>query len=403
MRMKNTPSPGNRPLRPRDAVIVDAVRTPVGRRDGKLAGWRPDDLLAFTLRALVERVGLDAAKIDDVIVGCVDQAGEQSLNIGRRATLIAGFPLEVTGTTIDRQCGSSQQALHFAASSVLAEAADVVIAAGVESMTRVPIAGSAHIYGSPVSPRYEERYEWVEQGTSSEMMAEHFGLSRPELDEFALESHVRAATAITQGRFQREIEPVPVSGENGAETLFDTDEGVRFDTSLEKLAKLRSAFREDGVTTAGNASQISDGAAAVLVMAAETAEELGLKPRARVVAQAISGVDPTMMLHGPISATAKVLRRACLETNDVDLFEVNEAFAVVPVAWLKGTGVDAQRLNVNGGAIALGHPLGASGARIMATLLHELERRGGRYGLQTMCTLGGMATATIIERLSASR
>ncbi len=390
----------NGPLRPRDAVIVEAVRTPVGRRNGKLAAWRPDDLLAFTLRALVARAGLAAETIDDVIVGCVDQAGEQSLNIARRAILIAGFPLEVVGTTVDCQCGSSQQALHFAANAVMAGAADVVVAAGVESMSRVPMAGSSHIYGSPVSPRYEERYPWVEQGTSSELMATHFGLSRLELDTYSLESHARAAAAIAGDRFRREIVPVPMPADTEAERLFETDECVRLDTSLDALAKLKPAFREDGVTTAGNASQISDGAAAVLVMAAEKAVELGLRPRARIVAQAVAGVDPTMMLHGPIAATAMVLKRAGLHADKIDLFEVNEAFATVPVAWLKETGLGHERLNVNGGAIALGHPLGASGARITATLLHELERRGGRYGLQTMCTFGGMATATVIERVT---
>jgi acetyl-CoA acetyltransferase family protein len=389
------------------AVIVDAVRTAVGRRNGQLKDWHPVDLAAETLRALVTRNDLDPALVEDVIMGCVMQVGEQALNVGRNAALAAGFPEEVPGVTIDRQCGSSQQAAHFAAQAVLAGAQDIVIAAGVENMTRVPMGVTAQQGpGLPFGPRMLERYSQglVPQGISAEMMAEKWGLSRTELDELALESHLRAARATEEGRFEEQIIPVGITRENGTRQTVSRDEGIRPDTSLEKLGSLQPAFKSDGVVTAGNSSQISDGAAAVLIMSEDRAAQLGLTPMARFVSFAMAGVDPVMMLTGPIPATEKVLARAGLGVGDIDLFEVNEAFASVTAAWRIEHG-DAdpmglwERTNVNGGAIALGHPLGASGARLLTSLVWELERTGGRYGLQTMCEGGGMANALIIERI----
>ncbi len=384
-----------------EAVIVDAVRTAIGRRGGKLGPVRPDDLLALTLREVVNRAGVDPAQVDDVIVGCVTQTGEQGMNIGRAAVLIAGFPVEVPGTTVNRFCGSGQQAVNFAAQGVLSGSQDIVIGAGVENMTRVPMGSDASGPGEgPVSPKLMDLFEIIPQGNSAEMIAKKWGFSREQLDEFAFQSHVKAGQAIQEGRFKREIFPVEVK-QNGSSYQFDVDEGVRIPPSREKMAQLKPAFQADGgVVTAGNSSQISDGAAAVLVMSAEKAKALGLKPRARIVAQAIVGSEPTIMLTGPIPATAKVLKKAGLQIKDIDLFEVNEAFAPVVLAWQHETGADMEKVNYNGGAIALGHPLGASGARLLTTMLHELERQDARYGLSTMCIGYGMGIATIIERLN---
>jgi acetyl-CoA acyltransferase len=385
----------------REAVIVEAVRTAVGRRGGRLKDWHPVDLLAQTLTALVQRTGIDPGRVDDVIAGCVSQVGEQSLNVGRNAVLAAGFPETVPGTTVDRQCGSSQQAIHFAAQGVLSGAYDVVIAGGVESMTRVPIGSSSQGPGAPFGSQMLRRYDnrLVHQGISADLIAQKWELSRSELDEFSLESHRRAAQATAEGHFKSQIVPVPVKNEDGSTSMFEQDEGIRSDTSLEKLASLKPAFKPDGLITAGNSSQISDGAAAVLIMERNTAERLGLKPRARFVSFSLAGDNPILMLTAPIPATFKVLERAGLTLEQIDLVEINEAFASVVLAWQRETGADWQRVNVNGGAIAVGHPLGASGARLTTVLLHELERRGGRYGLQTMCEGGGMANGTIIERI----
>ena len=382
-----------------NAVIIDAVRTPMGKRNGSLKDWHPVDLAAHTLRALVERSDLDPALVDDVIMGCVMQVGDQAGNVGRNAALAAGFPESVTGTSIDRQCGPSQQAAHFAAQGVMAGAYDVVIAAGVESMTRVPM-GASFLPGSmPFGPKVFERFDLIPQGISAERIAEKWDISRLANDEFALQSQLRAARATDEGRFDREVIPVPVTTDEG-EQMFARDETFRPDTTIEKLASLKPAFQpEGGVITAGNSSQISDGAAATLIMSEEKALALGLTPRARFVEFALAGVDPVMMLTGPIPATTKILERAKMKISDMDLVEINEAFAPVVLAWEKEHHPDMDRVNVNGGAIALGHPLGCSGSRLMATLLNELERSGGRYGLQTMCEGGGMANATIIERL----
>ncbi|MFD2638821.1 thiolase family protein [Piscibacillus salipiscarius] len=381
----------------REVVIVEAVRTPVGRRNGVLSGVRPDDLAALTLKELVDRAGVDPAMIEDVIMGCVSQVGEQAFDIGRMAALIAGYPIEVPGTTIDRQCGSSQQAVHFASQAILSGDMDVVVAAGVENMSRVPM--FSNMQGTDLSPKLTEKYEMINQGLSAERIAEKWGFSREQLDEFSHESHQKAIKAQREGRFDQEVFPVEVTVENGVTHTVTLDEGPRPETTPEKLGELKTVFKEDGVITAGNASQISDGSAALLLMTREKADELGLKPRFRVLARSVVGSDPSMMLTGPIPATEKVLKKAGLKIDDIDLFEVNEAFASVPLAWLKETGADQSKLNVNGGAIALGHPLGASGAKLMTTLVHELERTGDRYGLQTMCEGHGMANATIIERL----
>ncbi len=389
------------------AVIVDAVRTPSGRRNGVFADIHPVDLASIPLKALIDRNDLDPGVVDDVIMGTVMQTGEQGVNVGRNALLAAGFPEEVTGVTIDRQCGSSQQSAHFAAQGVIAGAYDVVIAAGVESMTRVPMGITAQQGpGQPFGPKMLERYAQglVPQGISAEMIAEKWGLSRETLDELSLGSHHRAARATEEGRFDSQIIPVPVTNATGETREVSVDEGIRFETSLAALADLKPAFKPDGVITAGNSSQISDGAAALLIMSDSKAEELGLTPKARFVSFSLAGVDPVMMLTGPIPATTKALERAGMGIDDIDLFEVNEAFASVTAAWrIEHGGADPdglwERTNVNGGAIALGHPLGASGARLMTTLVHELDRTGGRYGLQTMCEGGGMANGTIIERI----
>ncbi len=385
----------------REAVIVDAVRTPVGRRNGQLKDWHPVDLLAQTLIALVERTGIDPGLIEDVIVGCVIQVGEQSLNVGRNAALAAGFPETVPGTTVDRQCGSSQQSIHFAAQGVISGAYDIAIGCGVESMTRVPMGSSSQGPGAPFGSLMLKRYEngLVHQGISAELIAHKWEISREELDAFSLQSHQRAAQATAEGRFQGQILPVQVQNEDGTTSVFDRDEGIRADTSLEKLASLKPAFRPDGLITAGNSSQISDGAAALLIMERQTAERLGLRPRARFVSFSLAGDNPIMMLTAPIPATFKALERAGLTIEDMDLIEINEAFASVVLAWQRETKADMSKVNVNGGAVAIGHPLGASGARLMTFLLNELERTGGRYGLQTMCEGGGMANGTIIERI----
>jgi len=386
----------------REAVIVEAVRTAVGRRGGQLKDWHPVDLLARTLSALVQRTKIDPGLVEDVIVGCVSQVGEQSLNVGRNAVLAAGFPETVPGTTVDRQCGSSQQAIHFAAQGVLSGAYDVAIAGGVEVMTRVPM-GSSYMQGpgEPFGSQMLKRYEngLVHQGISADLVAQKWEISRNELDEFSLESHRRAARATAEGRFSSQIVPIPVKNEDGTTSVFEQDEGIRTDTSLEKLASLKPAFKPDGLITAGNSSQISDGAAAVLIMERETAERLGLKPRARFVSFSLAGDNPILMLTAPIPATFKALERAGLTMNDIDLVEINEAFASVVLAWQRETRADFQRVNVNGGAVAIGHPLGASGARLTTVLLHELERTGGRYGLQTICEGGGMANGMVIERI----
>jgi len=381
------------------AVIVDAVRTPLGRRNGTLKGIHPVDLASHTLKALVERTGIDPGLIEDVIMGCVMQVGEQGLNVGRNAALAAGFPESVVGTTIDRQCGSSQQAAHFAAQGVMAGAYDVVIAAGVENMTRVPMGASVIPNSYPFGPEMQGRYpNLVGQGISAELISEKWGISREENDAFAVQSHQRAARARAEGRFDREIVPIEVETEEGR-VLFSQDEGIRPDSSMESLAKLKPAFKEDGVITAGNSSQITDGSAAVLIMSEEKAKALGLTPRARFHSFALAGVDPVTMLTGPIPSTAKVLERAGMTIDQIDLVEINEAFAPVVLSWAKEHNPDMEKVNVNGGAIALGHPLGCSGARLLTTLVNELERTGGRWGLQTMCEGGGMANATIIERL----
>jgi acetyl-CoA acyltransferase len=385
----------------KEAVIVDALRTPIGRRNGKLKDWHPVDLLGMVLRALVERNHLDAALIDDVIVGCVSQVGEQSLNVGRNAVLAAGFPESVPGTTVDRQCGSSQQAIHFAAQGVISGAYDIAIAAGVESMTRVPMGTTSQGPGIPFGPLMVQRYDnkLVHQGISADLLAQKWEISRQELDAYSLESHRRAARATAEGRFATQILPVPVQDEQGNTVMFENDEGIRVDTSLERLASLQPAFKLDGKITAGNSSQISDGAAAVLIMERETAERLGLRPRARFISFALAGDDPIFMLTAPIPATYKVLKKAGMSLEQMDLIEINEAFASVVLAWQRETGADLSKVNVNGGAIAVGHPLGASGARLTTVLLNQLERVGGRYGLQTICEGGGLSNAMIIERL----
>jgi len=386
-----------------NAVIVDAIRTPLGKRNGRLKDWHPVDLAGHTLKALVERTGIDPHLIEDVIMGCVMQVGEQSLNVGRNAVLAAGLPETIPGTTIDRQCGSSQQAAHFAAQGVMAGAYDVVIAAGVEVMTRVPM-GSAVAdgkYGYPFGPMVSARYApdggLVPQGISAEMIADKWGISREDMDRFAAQSQLRAAQATAEGRFEREI--LPILDSEGR--LMNTDEGIR-ESPFEKLQTLKPAFRseeEGGRVTAGNSSQITDGASAVLIMSEEKCRALGLTPRARFVNFGLAGDNPQLMLTAPIPATQKALAKAGLTMADMDLTDINEAFASVVLAWEKELHPDMSKVNPNGGAIALGHPLGASGTRLLTTLLHELERTNGRYGLQTMCEGGGMANATIIERL----
>ncbi|MGI8407079.1 MAG: thiolase family protein [Actinomycetota bacterium] len=387
----------------REAVIVEAVRSPLGKRNGKLKDHHPVDLLAEVLAECIARSGVDPERVDDVICGCVSQVGEQSLNIGRNAWLAAGLPEEVPATTIDRQCGSSQQAAHFAAQGVMAGAYDIAIACGVESMTRVPMGSSAATGGFPFSERLMNRYDGglIPQGLSAEIIAQRWDLSREALDAFGARSHTLAGKAIESGAFKNEIHPIKVQTEAGVQ-LFDTDEGVRT-PDLEKMGSLQPAFKADGVVTAANSSQITDGAAALIVTTPELAQELGLTPRVRFAGFALAGTDPVTMLTGPIPSTKKVLERSGLTLENIDLVEINEAFASVVLAWKKELGIEdewfEQRVNVHGGAIALGHPLGASGARLMTTLVHAMEQRGSRYGLQTMCEGGGLANATLLERL----
>lgn len=381
----------------REVVIVEAVRTPVGKRKGVLSSVRPDDLAAKVLKELVNRAGIDPGLVEDVILGCVSQVEEQSWNIARSAVLMADFPIHVPGTTLDRQCGSSQQAIHFAAQAILSGDMDIVIAGGVESMSRVPMGSSRQ--NSSNSEMLTSRYEIINQGLSAERIAENWGLSRRQLDEFSLESHHRALRAQEEGRFDREIMPLVVTLIDGTTTVVKQDEGPRRETTIEKLGSIKPAFSEGGSIHAGNASQMSDGAAAMLLMSKEKAEELGLKPRFRIVARTVVGSDPTLMLTGPIEASKLALKKAGLTIEDMDTYEVNEAFAPVPMVWLQELKADPQKLNPNGGAVALGHPLGATGARIMTSMMHELERTDGRYGLQSICEGGGMANATIIERI----
>ena len=389
------------------AVIVDAVRTAGGKRNGKLRNWHAVDLASEALKALQERNKLDPSLVDDVIMGCVMQVSEQSLNIGRNAVLAAGWPESVPATTVDRQCGSSQQALHFAAQGVMAGAYDVVVAAGVESMTRTPMGSSVvrelgYPFGPRMMARYAEKGGLVGQGIGAEMIADQWGISRQELDAFSAQSHQRAARATAEGRFENEIIPVAIRDDEGKDTdeRLTADEGIRPDSSAETLANLKPAFKpEGGKITAGNSSQITDGASAVLIMSEEKASALGLRPRARFHAFALAGVDPITMLTGPIPATTSVLERAKMTLDDIDAVEINEAFASVVLAWEREYRPDMTKVNPNGGAIALGHPLGASGGKLLATLLNELERTQGRYGLLTMCEGGGLANATIIERL----
>jgi acetyl-CoA acyltransferase len=388
----------------RDVVILAAQRTPIGRFRGSLAGVRSDHLAAVVLQALAGRTGIDHASVDDVVFGCVTQVGEQSGNIARTALLSAGWPDSIPGMTVDRKCGSSEAAIHVAHAAIASGLCDTVAAGGAESMTRVPMGGNRDVHGKPFGWRMLERFEQVSQGEAAERVAARWGLTRAELDAFSLASHHRAAAAADSGHFDDEIVAVPVADWREPESAagagpFERDETIRRDTSAEKLAGLRPSFRPDGRVTAGNSSQICDGAAAVLLMAAEVAQERGLVPIARIRAATVVGSDPTMMLTGPVAATRRVLERAGLAARDIDLFEVNEAFAPVPLMWMKEMGVAHERLNVNGGAIALGHPLGASGARIMTTLVHELRRRGARLGLQSICCAGGMATATVVEAL----
>ncbi|MFN8596291.1 MAG: thiolase family protein [Anaerolineae bacterium] len=378
----------------RDVVIVEAVRAPIGRRNGSLSGLLPTHLAARVLRELVTRAHIDPALIEDVIFGCVTPLGEQGANITRLAVLQAGLPIEVPALTLNRMCGSGQQAIHFAAQAIAAGDMDVVVAGGIEMMSRVPLGADWPKDWPPDFP-----YPLVNQGLSAEMVAEKWHLSRAQLDQFSYESHVKAAAATKRGDFVKEIVPIEFTAPDGTTNCLNHDEGIRFEPDVAKMAQLKPAFKPDGVITAGNASQISDGSAAVLLMSLDKAIELGLKPRARLVARAVIGSDPVIMLTGPIPATRKVLDRAGLTIGQIDAIEINEAFASVVLAWQAEIEPDPACVNPNGGAIAHGHPLGATGAILMTKLLHHLERTGGRYGLQTMCIGHGMATATIIERL----
>ncbi|GAC1505521.1 MAG: thiolase family protein [Candidatus Dormibacteraceae bacterium] len=384
----------------REVVIVEAVRTPIGRRNGKLKDVHPVVLGSLVLKELIKRSGISPEQVDDVVFGNVTQAGEQSLNVGRNAWLAAGFPFTTPATTVDRQCGSSQQAIHFAANLIQAGVCDITIAGGVESMTRVPMGSNAVSPGVPFPPELMELYDLVPQGISAELIARKYGISRKQMDEFGVRSHHLAHEAAEHGHFDSQLMPIEISlNGNGHHEMFTKDEGIRANANYEATAALQPAFNPEHSITAGNSSQISDGAAAVLLMSLETAKQLGLKPRARIRAQAVVGTDPVLMLEGPIPGTAAVLKRAGLDLNSIDLFEVNEAFASVVLAWQKETGADMNKTNVNGGAIAVGHPLGASGAILMTRLLNELERRDLRYGLETMCCGGGIGTATIIDRV----
>lgn len=380
----------------REVVIVAAARTAVGKRKGALATTRADDLAAEVLAEVVRRATIEKGQVEDVILGCVTQTAEQAGNVARSALLIAGFPVHVPGVTIDRQCGSSQQAVHFASQAILAGDMDIVIAGGVESMTRMPM-GSNYLDTKP-SEKLTAQHEIIHQGLSAERIAAQWGFSAEKLNDYALDSHKRALAAIAAGHFKKEIVGVDVTTDEGIKH-FDTDEGPRANTTRESLAELKTVFKEDGVITAGNASQMSDGASAVVLMSSDKAKELGIKPLARIVARSVVGSDPTLMLTGPIAATEKVLQKAGLTINDMDTYEVNEAFAPVPLAWLKDTGADASKLNVDGGAIALGHPLGATGTKLLTTMLYRMHRENQRYGLLAICEGMGMANATIIEKL----
>jgi acetyl-CoA acyltransferase len=399
----------------REAVIVEAVRTPIGKRNGSLKDFHPVDMLAEVLKEVVNRAGVDPGQIEDNITGCVSQVGEQSLNVGRNGWLAAGFPETIPSTTVDRQCGSSQQSIHFAAQGVMAGAYDLVVASGVENMTRVPMGSStmgANPFGQQLWARYEGKL--VPQGISADLIATKWNITREESDDFAFRSHVRAARATRDGLLKREMLPLKVTGEGGEQVLLDHDEGIRMEPDREKMSTLPPAFKADNfeqmfpgqlnwTVTAGNSSQISDGASAVLIASREKAQELGLTPRARFLTFSLAGDSPILMLTAPIPATRRVLKRAGLDLEDIEVVEINEAFASVVLAWQRELRVPEDwfqdHVNPNGGAIAVGHPLGATGAKLMTTMLHELERRGGRYGLQTMCEGGGMANATIIERL----
>jgi acetyl-CoA acyltransferase len=400
----------------REAVIVEAVRTPIGKRNGAFKDLHPVDMLAEVLKEVVNRAGVDPGQIEDNITGCVSQVGEQSLNVGRNGWLAAGLPETIPSTTVDRQCGSSQQSIHFAAQGVMAGAYDLVVASGVENMTRVPMGSSvvgANPFGQQLFARYEGKL--VPQGISADLIATKWNITREESDDFAYRSHIRAAEATRQGYFKREMLPLKVTAESGEQVLLDHDEGIRMEPDREKMATLPPAFKTDNfeqmfpgelnwTVTAGNSSQISDGASAVLIASRKKAEELGLRARARFVSFSLAGDSPILMLTAPIPATRRVLDRAGLTLEDIDVVEINEAFASVVLAWQRELKVPDEwfqgHVNPNGGAIAVGHPLGATGAKLMTTMLHELERRGGRYGLQTMCEGGGMANGTIIELLS---
>ncbi len=383
----------------RDAVIVEAVRTPVGRKNGLLRDYHPVELGAVVVRELLARTGLPGERIDQLIVGCVGQVGEQGANVARQVGLQAGLPMEVPGTSVDFQCGSSEQAVHLAAALIESGHADIVIAGGVENMSRVPM-GSNFMNGpgTPFTPEIMQQYDIVPQGISAEVIAERWHITRQELDEFSFRSHTLAAQATLAGHFRREIIPLPSKLDDGTPVSMDRDEGIRYNPSLEKMAALQPAFKEGGVVTAGNSSQISDGAGMLLVMGRDTAQAFGLKPRVRVLAQHVVGVEPHSMLTGPIPATRTILLKSGLKLEQMDWIEINEAFASVVLAWQRELHPDMSKVNPQGGAIALGHPLGATGARVMVSLIHALERTGSRYGLQTMCCGGGLGIATILER-----
>jgi acetyl-CoA acyltransferase len=389
----------------REIVIVDAVRTPIGKFRGSLRETRADHLGAVVLQALIKRSGMKVENVEDVVMGCVTAVGEQSASVARTTLLSAGWPENLAGMTVDRRCGSGEAAVHTAVGEIASGMFDVVVAGGVENMSRVPMGGNRDVHGVPFGWALAERFEMVSQGEASERLCDKWGLTRDNLDDFAFESHKRAAKAADSGYFDREIAPVDIAAwreknATGEVLSLAKDETIRRETSREKLGTLKPSFRPEGRSTAGNSSQISDGAAALIIMGADTAKKLGVRARARIVQTTVVGSDPTLMLTGPIASTRRVLEKAGLTLKDIDLFEVNEAFAPVPLVWMKEIGVPHEKLNVNGGAIALGHPLGASGARIMTTLLHELERRNARYGLQAICCAGGLGTATIIERLA---